>query len=261
VAALELHHEQFGEGPDLVILHGLFGSGNNWRGFAKKLSEDFRISLVDLRNHGKSPHSEEMDYVVMLEDVLVFLEQKTAGSVSILGHSMGGKTAMQLALRHPKKIKNLLVGDIAPVVYEHGDGHRSYLQALNHIPLNQGLTRPEIDALLIRSIPESTIRTFLLTNLEIRSNQASWKINLKALEENLSDLMDFPIDPKMLPFEGNCLFIAGSNSNYIQTEHQPILQSWFPKHRLVRLKNCGHWLHVDQPEALMKTLKYFLSEI
>jgi len=261
VAALELHHEQFGEGPDLVILHGLFGSGNNWRSFAKKLSKDFRISLVDLRNHGKSPHSLEMDYVVMLEDVLVFLEKKTAGSVSILGHSMGGKTAMQLALRHPQKVQKLIVGDIAPVVYTHGNEHRSYIRALNNIPLKQGLTRTEIDNLLHNSIPERTIRAFLLTNLEIRSNQSSWKINLTALEEHLSDLIDFPIDPKMLPFEENCLFIAGSNSNYIRTEHQSILQSWFPKHRFVRLKNCGHWLHVDQPEALMKTLKYFLSEI
>ena len=109
--------------------------------------------------------------------------------------------------------------------------------------------------------PERTVRAFLLTNLEIRSNQSRWKINLTALEDNLGDLMDFPIEPKMLPFEENCLFIAGSNSNYIQTDHQPIMQSWFPKHRLVRLKNCGHWLHVDQPEALTKTLKYFLSEI
>ena len=167
---------------------------------------------------------------------------------------------MQLAMRHPKKIKNLIIGDISPVVYKHGDCHRSYLQALNNIPLKQGLNRTEIDNLLRQFIPESAVRAFLLTNLEIRSNQSSWKINLQALEENLSDLMDFPIDPKMLPFEGNCLFIAGSNSNYIQTDHQLIMQSWFPKHRLVRLKNCGHWLHVDQPEALTKTLKYFLSE-
>ena len=168
---------------------------------------------------------------------------------------------MQLALRHPKKIKNLIIGDISPVVYKHGDDHKSYLQALNNIPLKQGLTRTEIDNLLSQFIPESTVRAFLLTNLEIRSNQSRWKINLKALKENLSDLMDFPIDPKMLPFEGNCLFIAGSNSDYIQIDHQPTLQNWFPKYRLVRLKNCGHWLHVDQPEALTKTLKYFLSEI
>ena len=261
MAALALHHEQFGEGPDLIILHGLFGSGNNWKSFAKNLSKDFRISLLDLRNHGKSPHSEEMDYGLMLEDVLLFLEQKTVGSVSVLGHSMGGKTAMQLAMRHPKKIKNLIIGDISPVIYKHGDDHRSYLQALNNIPLKQGLNRTEIDNLLRQFIPESAVRAFLLTNLEIRSNQSSWKINLKTLEEKLSDLMDFPIDPKMLPFEGNCLFIAGSNSNYIQTDHQPALQNWFPKYRLVRLKNCGHWLHVDQPEALKKTLKYFLSEI
>ena len=260
MAKLALHHEQFGRGPDLVILHGLFGSGNNWRSFAKKLSKDFRISLVDLRNHGKSPNSEEMDYIVMLEDVLLFLEQKTADSVSVLGHSMGGKTAMQLALRHPQKIKNLIVGDISPVVYANGDGHRSYLKAMNSIPLTRGLARTEIDELLSKSIPESTIRTFLLTNLEIRSSQSNWKINLKALEENLSDLMDFPIDPKMLPFNGNSLFIAGNNSNYIQNQHQPVLQQWFPKHRLVRLKNCGHWIHIDQPEALIKTLKYFLSE-
>ena len=261
MAELALHHEQFGEGPDLIILHGLFGSGNNWKSFAKNLSKDFRISLLDLRNHGKSPHSEEMDYGLMLEDVLLFIEQKTVGSVSVLGHSMGGKTAMQLAMRHPKQIKNLIIGDISPVVYKYGDGHRSYLQALNNIPLKQGLNRTEIDNLLRQVIPESAVRSFLLTNLEIRSNQSSWKINLKALEEKLSDLMDFPIDPKMLPFEGNCLFIAGSNSNYIQTDHQPALQNWFPKYRLVRLKNCGHWLHVDQPEALKKTLKYFLSEI
>ena len=142
MAALELHHVQFGEGPDLIILHGLFGSGNNWRSFAKKLSKDFRISLVDLRNHGRSPDSEEMDYVKMLEDVLLFLEQKTAGSVSILGHSMGGKTAMQLALRHPQKIQNLIVGDISPVVYTHGDGHRNYLQATGFQTPQCRRTRP-----------------------------------------------------------------------------------------------------------------------
>ena len=261
MAKLVLHCEKFGDGPDLIILHGLFGSGNNWKSFAKKLSKDFRISLVDLRNHGRSPHSEEMDYDVMLEDVLLFLEQKIAGSVSIFGHSMGGKTAMQLALRHPQKIQNLIVGDISPVVYTQTYGHKNYLQALSNIPLTNGLTRTKIDNLLSKSIQESTIRSFLLTNLEIQGGQSSWKINLKALEENLNNLLDFPIDPKMLPFDGKTLFIAGKNSNYIQTHHQPILHRWFPNHRLVRLKNCGHWIHIQQPEALIKTLKYFLSEI
>jgi pimeloyl-ACP methyl ester carboxylesterase len=256
---VELYHEQFGEGPDLVILHGLFGSGNNWRSFAKKLSKDYRISLVDLRNHGRSPHSEEMNYVVMLEDVFRFLEKHTEEKVTVLGHSIGGKTAMQLALRYPQKFRQLIVGDIAPALYTQGDSHRGYLQAMRNIPLNQELSRPEIEKILSESIPEIQIRAFLLKNLEINSDHSHWKINLKSLEDHLSDLMDFPIDTKMIPFEKPCIFFAGSKSNYIQAEHQPAMQHWFPKHRLVRLKNCGHWIHVDQPESLLKTLLLFFS--
>jgi pimeloyl-ACP methyl ester carboxylesterase len=255
---VSLHSDVLGTGPDFVLLHGLFGSGNNWRTFAKFFEEDFRIWLVDLRNHGQSPHTDEMNYPLLAADVLRFLEEHALREVTLLGHSMGGKTAMQLALRHPERIRRLIVGDIAPVPYAHQQSHAQLIHALRSVPLTPDSKRAEVQKALQDSIPNLQTLAFLLKNLDLRP-EPRWRLNLPTLEAQLPNIMDFPTAPTLPPFAKPTLFVGGANSDYLRAEDHDARQQWFPQHRLVMLKNCGHWLHVDQPEALRQTLRFFFS--
>lgn len=259
MSPVSLHFEVLGQGADLVILHGLFGSGNNWRTFARKLESRFRIWLLDLRNHGHSPHTSDMSYPLLVADVLNFLDEHQLSVITLLGHSMGGKTAMQLALRHPHRVRRLIVGDIAPVSYVHGKGHQSLIQNILSLKLSPIPSRKEADHQLTLGIPDPAIRAFLLKNLELKPDRAQWRINLPVLAEKLDALMSFPEEEQFRPYEGPTLFVGGEKSDYIQPESHAVRQRWFPSQRLVMLKDCGHWLHVDQPEALHQTLGFFFS--
>ncbi len=255
--AQKLHYRTFGEGPPLYILHGLFGSGRNWTGIARQLSGAFEVSLVDLRNHGDSDHAGSMNYMDMAEDVARLIGKRHQSSVHLLGHSMGGKTAMALALASPALLDRLIIADIAPVQYpsEHGN----IIKAMKSLPVNGFSDRQQADALLAGSMPDQVLRQFLLQNLVSRNNGYAWRINLDAIEKNLPGLCDFPAQLHGRSFAGPSRFLAGGNSDYIQAKHRPIISAFFPAAEIRVIDGAGHWLHADRPDDTLQQIGDFLS--
>ncbi|MBF0349966.1 MAG: alpha/beta fold hydrolase [SAR324 cluster bacterium] len=252
-----LHFYQLGtdDAPSVVILHGLFGSGTNWRKIAQILSEQFQVWVPDLRNHGKSFHEEHMSWTVMAEDVLAWMDSQKLDRVTLLGHSMGGKVGMRLACQHPERIQALIVADIAPIAYAMS-AHQQLIQSLLKLNLQIIHRREDADALLTHDIPSSILRTFLLTNLKHGSQGLEWKIPLNILAQALPGLRGIP--ECQTPYPGKTLFIGGEQSDYIPKSSYPEIKRLFPAYRMVILKQCGHWLHVEQPEAFLQTVKTFL---
>lgn len=245
-------------GPPLVVLHGLFGSHSNWRGLGRKLSGQCEVHLLDLRNHGDSPHSDSMDYPGMAEDVLAYMEHHSLANPVLLGHSMGGKVAMSLALQHPERLRALIVADIAPVRYDHGGEHGTMTAALRAASL-ENQTRLQVGEQLQEAIPEAPIRNFLLQNLVRRGAGWHWRLNLAGLQDALPDLMGFPESDAV--FTKPTLFIRGERSAYVLPEHRATIRQRFLKHQLVTLKNAGHWLHAEQPEVFQTTVQSFLNHL
>lgn len=256
MTAVALHHQTLGAGPPLVILHGLFGSGENWRTFAKSMAEQYQVWLLDLRNHGLSPHAPGMNYRELAEDVRTFLDAHTLDAPTVLGHSMGGKTAMALALQHPERVRRLLVADIAPVPYRHQSEHRKLIEAMQALPLASGITRSEADRLLAEAVPEWSIRAFLLKNLVSENGIWRWRLNLSALHAGLGDILEFPFSGL---YSRPTLFIGGARSHYILPEYHGAIHERFTQNRMVLLKEAGHWLHAEQPDAFRETVQAFLQ--
>ena len=255
-AALDLHYSSQGEGPPLLILHGLYGSAANWGRHAAWLAERHRVLLPDLRNHGRSPHAPRMDYPAMAADLLRLLDREAIEQAAVLGHSMGGKVAMALALGHPQRVKSLVVADIAPVSYD-SHGHRRLIEALQALPLAQLSSRQAADAALAAAIPNAMVRRFLLTNLQRGPAGYGWRIPLAILAEQLPVIETFPrIDGS---YAGPALFLHGADSDYVRPEHEPKIHRLFPQARIEALPDAGHWLHVEQPEAFAARLRRFLT--
>lgn len=246
---MKLHYQLHGSGSPLVILHGLFGTLENWGSQIKAFSEHFQVIAVDLRNHGRSPHADRMDYSVMAEDILALLDDLALDRINLLGHSMGGKVAMQLALNHPERIDKLLIVDIAPVAYE--AHHNDVFKGLFAIDLVQLKSRSEADSLLAEHVSEPAVRSFLLKNLYRNDqNQFAWRMNLPALDHSYQQISQAPNGQ---PFEGPTLFIKGANSNYIQPSHKDAVLTFFPNAIYKVIQNAGHWPHAEKP-AMFKTL-------
>jgi pimeloyl-ACP methyl ester carboxylesterase len=253
---MKLNFKKTGEGEPLIILHGLFGSADNWYSIAKELGKSYTLYLVDQRNHGESPQSEEWNYDVMAEDIGELMKDERLESAYLMGHSMGGKTAMNFALKYPEKVKKLIVADIAPRHYP--VHHQSILEGLNAIKMETLKSRKEADDILSKYIPEASIRQFLLKSLG-RGPEGNfiWKINLPVITANIENV------GQALDYEGTfknpTLFMGGANSNYINENDKEDISRYFPDHRIIHLKNAGHWLHAEQPEAVVLTVKAFLS--
>lgn len=253
---MKLNYKKLGEGPALVILHGLFGSADNWLSIAKELESDYTLYLVDQRNHGESPHHEEWNYKVMAEDLVELLDAEGLSSAHFMGHSMGGKTVMNLALLHPDRVDKLIVADIAP--REYPVHHQSILEGLNAIDLDQVKSRKEADNKLAEYVPIPTVRQFLLKNLGRKDQKFVWKINLKVITEkieNVGDALDFDHS-----FDKLTLFMGGENSDYIQDKDKEDIDKFFPNSHTIFIKNAGHWLHAEQPMAVVETVKAFLGK-
>ncbi len=253
---MKLYYQKMGEGQPLIILHGLFGSGDNWRTIGKQLAKEFAVYLVDLRNHGKSPHHPEHTYPAMAGDVLELMADLQLQKAHFIGHSMGGKTAMVLALTQPDRINRLVVVDIAPKRYP--VVHREILEAMQALPLNQITSRQEAAQWLSQYIEEPPIVQFLLKNLVREGERWHWRVNLEAIAANIHALSDWP-DFTHQQFTGPTLFIRGKQSNYIETSDYAPIRKWFPAARFVTIPQAGHWVHADQPERFLKTVQYFLS--
>lgn len=254
---LTLYSRKVGEnGPDFVVLHGLFGSGKNWRSFAGSLEEDFQVWTLDARNHGDSPHADSMSYQQMAEDVVRFFDGNELENVILLGHSMGGKTAMQLALQFPDRIAALIVVDIAPVCYDHQQKQLKLIEAMQGLHLAAEMSRSDIEKKLALKIPEKRLLSFLMTNLYRQNGQFQWRIGLEQIAAGMPYLLNYPEVNSV--FNGPVQFIGGENSAYLKFEYHALIRKKFPESRITMLKNCGHWLHIEQPAAFQKTVNEFL---
>ena len=252
---MQLNFKKSGSGPPLVILHGLFGSLDNWFSIAKELVEHYTLYLVDQRNHGDSPHSTEWNYGVMVEDLLELLDAEGLDSVYLMGHSMGGKTVMNFAVQYPERVSKLIVGDIAPRYYP--IHHQVILEGLNALDLSQLQSRKEADDLLAPYIPELGIRQFLLKSLGRDANGFAWKINLSVITQHIEEVGK-ALDEETV-FEGPTLFLGGANSSYIQEKDLSDMKRHFPNCTWISIPNAGHWLHAEQPQAVVAEVRKFLG--
>ena len=251
-----LHVTEMGRGPPVALLHGLFGAARNLGIVQRRLAGRFRVLALDLRNHGDSPHAPGMDYAALAGDVLETLARAEALPAALIGHSMGGKTAMRAALDQPKAVTRLLVADIAPVPYPPGFG--AYARAMAALPLTPGLSRAEADAALAPAVPDASVRGFLLQNLRPGAAPA-WRIGLSEITAGLKEIEGWSAPPGVV-YAGPTLFVAGARSTYIQPGHRPAIRALFPAARFVTLKDAGHWLHSDNPEGFLSVAESFLPK-
>lgn len=252
---MKLNFRKTGTGKPLVILHGLFGSADNWMSIAKGLEENYTLYLLDQRNHGDSPHSDTWNYKAMAADLKEFMEAEGLQKASFLGHSMGGKTVMKFALTYPEMVDKLVVADIAPRPYP--VHHQTILEALNAVDIQNLKSRKEAEDKLAEYIPERGIRQFLLKNLTRKEGAFEWKINLPIITKQIENVGEEITADK--PFVGPALFMGGANSDYIQSSDKEDIENLFPENHIIHIKNTGHWLHAEQPEAVISTLKTFLG--
>jgi len=242
--------------PPLIILHGLFGSKRNWGAIAKALSETRQVFCLDLRNHGESPWSDRMDYAAMAADVAAFINAHADGQADVIGHSMGGKAAMTLALTHPDKVRNLTVVDIAPAPSPGTFIH--YVKALKAMDLEALSSRKDADMQLTPSEANPGIRAFLLQNLESSDVGFRWRVNLDVLADRMADLLDFP-DPGNQTFGGPALFLAGGASDYVTAAHHDGISRLFPNSRIETMAGIGHWAHAEAPALFLEHVREFLD--
>jgi pimeloyl-ACP methyl ester carboxylesterase len=254
---MELNFKEFGQGEPVIILHGLFGMLDNWQTLGRQLADHFSVFIVDQRNHGRSPHVPEIDYPSMAEDLRHFMVNQWIHHAHIIGHSMGGKTAMEFATRNPDMVDKLVVIDIAPKAYP--GGHGPIFEALQAVDVDNISDRKEADEHLKTMIDNWSIRQFLLKNLHRRKGGGyEWKMNLPAIWEDYPKILQsIQCDT---PFEHPALFVRGGKSNYIQDEDWSEIQKLFPKARLETIENAGHWVHAEAPDELLKLLQGFLDE-
>jgi esterase len=250
-----LHAIQAGEGPPVVLLHGLFGAARNFGMIQRALAHRFRVIALDMRNHGESPHGDGMRYTTLAADVRDTLAELGVGTAAIVGHSMGGKTAMALALSAPALVGRVLVSDIAPVAYDHGN--TDIAAAMQAIKLTPELSRQQADTALQPAVPRADIRAFLLQNLRFGPN-IHWRIGLAEIANAIDDLEDWP--PVEGTYDGPALFVTGAESDYVLPTHRPLIRAQFTHARFVAIKSAGHWVHADNPSGFLSVLEAFLHD-
>ncbi len=251
-----LHYDARGEGPGVVLVHGLYGSGNNFRRHAGWLAEQHRVLSPDLRNHGRSPHSDEMSYAAMAADLEALLDREGLAEATLVGHSMGGKAAMALALTRAQRVSALVVVDIAPVAYDHDQG--AILEAMESVDLARVASRADADRQMRDAVPEAGVRQFLLTNLERADGGWRWRLPLEILARAIPTILDFP--ELGSPYPGPAVFLHGAASDYVQPRHQQAIRRCFPEARLQALEGVGHWVHAEAPDAFEAALREFLGQ-
>lgn len=252
---MDLFYRELGQGQPIVIMHGVFGSSDNWLTQARILSEHYRVISLDLRNHGQSPHDAAFDYQSMANDLMLFIKAKNLQNPIVIGHSMGGKVAMNFAIAHPELLERLIVVDISPRPYNLE--HYVIMDGLKAIPIDTISSRNEADAVLAKFVPEADVRQFLLKNLQRKPEGGfSWKINLPVIDKNLSNI---GLD---LQFKGTfnkpTLFIRGGRSNYVRDEDMTHIKEIFPKATLETL-DTGHWVQAEKPKEFVELVLKWLN--
>ncbi len=242
-------------GVPLVIAHGLFGSARNWGVVARRLAEGRRVVAVDMRNHGDSPWFAEHSYEAMAADLSEVIAS-LGGRADLLGHSMGGKAAMVLALTEPARVRRLIVADIAPVAYGHSQ--IEYVRAMQAVDLRGVTRRSEADPRLAETVVDPALRAFLLQSLSVEDGRAAWKLNLDTLADQMPRIMGFPEVAGR--FEGPALFVTGETSDYVRDDHWPHILERFPAARRVVIHGAGHWVHAEAPKEFAAAVAAFLEE-
>lgn len=255
---MQLYFKKFSElGEPVVILHGLFGNNGNWASFARDLAEYYQIYGMDLRNHGRSSWSDDHGYSALAEDVLETLDAIGLPQINLIGHSMGGKVAMQLALDHPERIHKLVVVDMAPVTYPKGDDPA--LQAMLGVDFDRAGSRKEISAAMAKMVQPQAVIDFLLTNLQRgKDGRYFWRCNIAVLAEQLTEIKGWAAQTSA--FGGSALFVRGGESDYVLPEYTETINAQFPQAQITTIEGAGHWLHSEKPEAFFEIIQAYFGE-
>jgi esterase len=262
LTTVPLHAEVSGEGHPLLLLHGLFGSLSNWRPLSRRFSGSYHVFNLDQRNHGRSPHHDTFNYTALAEDLRAFMRHESLLSAHVLGHSLGGKAAMQLALNYPEAVDKLVVVDMSPLASR--PRHREILAALRALDLSAASNRRQLDVQLAQSIASAEMRQFLLMNIaNDESGRLQWRMNLDVIAESYDEVnravMPQPNGARSA-WEKPALFIRGENSDYIQEQDREAIQTLFPHSRLVTVAGAGHWVQADAPEEFANLVLDFLAK-
>ena len=262
---MTLHFQKFGDsGSPILLIHGLFGSGANWRSVARELADEHVVYLVDLRNHGSSPHFPSHTYVELASDIQELILSESLHDYVLCGHSMGGKAVMVNALMSDMlmddQLQGVVVYDISPVNYAHS--HSENLTALMNLDLSEVMSRADADKKLQKLIPDTATRLFLLQSLAKEGNRFYWKLNLSVLNDYMSDIVEFPTP---LVADKQCLkpalFLYGGNSTFVKTEYHEAIIQFFPNAQIEEIEHASHWIHIDERVKLVQATKQFISSI
>lgn len=258
ICRMELNYKSLGSGYPLIILHGLFGSLDNWISLARMFGEEYTTYIVDLRNHGKSPRADTHSYPEMAADLIEFMDQQHISKAYLLGHSMGGKVVMEAALAHPERVSGLIIADMAPVQYN--PHHAQIFKALQAIDPAKISNRNEAEQIMLPFIPEAGVRQFLLKNID-RNPEGSyaWKMNLPVLIRDYDKILE-EISPGR-KYSGPSLSIRGEKSGYVQDHQLPDFRELFPELEIETIPNAGHWVHAEAPAEFYKIVVNFLKRI
>ena len=256
---VSLHYQVSGEGPPLIILHGLFGSGSNWRTVARALAQTNTVYLVDLRNHGASPWAETMSYAQMAGDVNALIQTLALNAPIVLGHSMGGKVAMALALLYPEQVGQIIVVDIAPVQYP--GSMNSVAKAMMLPEVMMGLNRTEITRNLQKVLPEPAIAPFLMQNLLSTQTGFTWRINLAAIDQQMPQIIGFPSELKHLQYSGPSTAVVGEKSDYVLGADGSVFAPMFESINVRIIAGAGHWVHTDKPTEFLDCIVEVIKKI
>jgi pimeloyl-ACP methyl ester carboxylesterase len=247
-------------GSTVVFCHGLFGQGRNWTQIGKELAQDHRVRLVDMPNHGRSEWVDKVDYLDLADRVARLFSDDDP--VTLVGHSMGGKIAMVLALRRPELVERLCVVDVSPVTYDNGTREfAGYIEAMRGLDLDALERRGDADEALRDAVPNETVRAFLLQNLRREGDSWRWQVNLEVLGDELGELGSWPEDQlsDVQSYDGRVLWVGGDRSDYVREEYAEAMDRWFPRNRRVTIKGAGHWVHSEEPETFLAVLRRFLE--
>lgn len=253
---MSLHYQSIGQGPAIIIIHGLFGSADNWRTIARQLAGSYRVISIDCRNHGRSFHHPQQDYAVMAKDIADLLDRLALSSVSLIGHSMGGKVAMQFAQDYPQRLDKLIVVDMAPRAYQ--DEHSLTFKSLMALNLPALDSRQAVDDALAKTIDDPLVRQFLLLNLLKSASGFQWRMQLEHVYCNYPNLLKSVLPTSPVPHAGT--FIKGENSDYLTDEDWQQISPLFPAMQLEIIHNAGHWVHADQADQFLETVKKSLQD-
>ena len=257
----DLHVTELGEsGSTIAFCHGLFGQGRNWTQIGKELAADHRVLLVDMPNHGRSAWTDKVDYFDLADRVAELFSADSP--VTLVGHSMGGKIAMVLALRRPELVERLCVVDVSPVTYDNTREFAGYIAAMRGLDLSALERRSDADDRLRDDVPNDTVRSFLLQNLRREEHTWRWQVNLELLGDQLEELGGWPEDrlADATPYDGRVLWVGGDRSDYVREDYAEAMERWFPRNRRVTIKGAGHWVHSEKPETFVAVLRRFLDD-